>query len=142
MTSVGTVISFPIPPYANVPIAPQNYQPSRFTVSNVSLGRTTTVTATTTLNYVIGQLVRLLIPSQFGCTQLNNATGYVVSLPASNQVEVAINSSKNVNAFTASSAANQPQIIAVGNINSGQINQNGRISNITYIPGSFINISP
>jgi hypothetical protein len=35
-----------------------------------------------------------------------------------------------------------PQIVAVGDINSGQ-NMNAGILNLnTYIPGSFINVSP
>jgi len=35
-----------------------------------------------------------------------------------------------------------PQIMAIGDIGNGQTNSNGRASNGTYIPGSFINISP
>jgi hypothetical protein len=34
------------------------------------------------------------------------------------------------------------QIIATGDVNSGQTNSDGRTQNITYVPGSFINISP
>jgi len=136
------IISYPIPPYTNPPIEPQFYQPSQFFISNISLGPTTTVTTTVDNNYVIGQLVRLLIPPSFGSIQLNERTGYVISLPASNQVTIDINSSVNVNSYIASTAATQAQIVAIGDINSGQINSNGRTNNITFIPGSFINISP
>jgi len=142
MTSVGTVISYPIPPYSNVPIQANFYEPSQFFISTVSLGQVTTVTTTVNHNYFVGQLVRLLIPPQFGCVQLNQQTGYVLSIPAANQVTVTINSSQNVDAFKTSTAATQPQIVAVGDINTGVTNSNGPFNESTFIPGSFINISP
>lgn len=139
-----TVISFPIPPYSNPPIEPQFYQPSRFVISNVTLGATTVVTTIVDMNYVIGNTVRLSIPPTFGCRQLNETQGYVLSLPASNQVELSINSSVGVDAYTTSSATTKPQILAIGDINSGQINSNGIVNSNTNVsvPGAFINISP
>ncbi len=136
----GTVISYPIPAYANVPIEAQFYKPSQFFISTITLGITTLVTTTTDNNYVIGQQVRLLIPPSFGCYQLNNTFGYVISIPSSTQVEVAINSYGGT-PFQSSSATTQPQILAIGDINSGQTNSNVVNSNLN-IPGSFQNISP
>lgn len=204
----------PIAPESNPPINPQYYQPQRFDISAITRGQTTTVTTTEDMDYVVGQLVRLLIPSYFGSRELNERQGYVLSIPSATQVVVAIDSSKNVSAFispyatiTGATAANPcvltasngfsvgqpiqvqdvqgmtqlndvvytilartsttitlnvnssafsaytsggvatlvatlPQIVAVGDINSGQINSDGRINNLTYINGSFINISP
>lgn len=129
------------PPYNNPPIEPQNFNPSQFFISNIVLGQTTTVTTTTNMNYVIGQEVRLLIPPQNGSVQLNEKKGYVVSLPASNQVVVLIDSSQNVDSFVTSTSIQQPQIVPVGDINSGKINSTGRINTGTYVPGSFINVS-
>lgn len=94
------------------------------------------------MNYVIGQLIRLVIPIPFGCRQLNEAEGYVISMPASNQVTINIDSSRNVDPFKSSTAATQPQIMAIGDINNGQVNANGRSPTSTLIPGSFENISP
>ncbi len=142
MTSFGTVISYPIPPYSNVKIEADFYQPNQFFISTITLGQTTVVTATANMNYVIGQLVRLLIPPSFGCIELNQRQSYVISIPAVNQVELGIDSLQNVSAFTSSSATTQPQIIAVGDVNSGSLNASGRIMTGTFIPGSFINISP
>ena len=136
----NTVLSYPIPPYSNPPIEPQFFQPSNFIISAVSLGITTIITTTTNVNFVIGQLIRLIIPSTFGCRQLNEQTGYVISIPSANQVEVAINSSVNVDAYIASSATTPAQINAVGDINTGALNSSRNTS--TIIPGSFINISP
>jgi len=141
MTSVGTVVSFPIPPYSNPPIEPQFFAPNQFFIASISLGILTTVTTTVNNNFVIGQLVRLLIPRSFGCIQLNGSTGYVIALPSSNQVQLNINSSQNVDAFISSSAATQPQILPIGDINNGIISSTGVLLPTTNIPGSFINIS-
>lgn len=132
----------PVPPYNNVPIAPQYFQPSVFVISAVALGITTTVTTTEDVNYVIGQEVRLNIPESFGCTQLNQQTGFVISLPAANQVQITINSSQNVDPYISSSATTPAQIVAIGSTNTGQTNSDGLMSQGTYIPGAFQNISP
>lgn len=141
MPTAGTVISYPIPPYANVPIQAQFYQPSRFEISNVALGATTTVTTSVDHNYVIGQQVRLLIPATFGCIQLNGKTGFVLSIPSATEVELDI-FSLGGNGYIASSATTVSQIIAIGDINNGDVNASGPSQSITYVPGSFINISP
>ena len=62
MTSVGTVVSNPTPPYSNPPINPQYFQPNAFVISNISFGQSTTVTTVLNNNFVIGQEIRLLIP--------------------------------------------------------------------------------
>lgn len=86
------VISYPIPAYSNPPIEPQYFQPSVFVISAITTGQSTTVTTTVAHNFVVGQLVRLLIPVLFGSYQLNYAKGYVTSIPTSTSVVVQINS--------------------------------------------------
>lgn len=140
MTTLTGVISYPIPPYSNLPIEAQFFLPSRFVISNVTLGNTTIVTTSIPHNYVVSQQVRLLIPVGFGCTQLNNAFGYVISIPSSTQVEININST-GANAYIAATSNQSPQIIAIGDVNTGPTNT-GRTNNQTFISGSFINISP
>lgn len=132
----------PIAPQNNPPINPQYYNPSRFVISGITLGQTTTVTTSIANDYKIGGEVRLLIPPAYGSIQLNEVTGIILSLPSSTQVVLNIDSSRNVNPFISASTTQQPQILPVGDVNSGQINASGRNSNITYINGSFINISP
>lgn len=131
----------PTPVYQNVPINILNYQPRQFFISNVVLGQTTTITATKDMDYVIGQLIRLLIPSYSGCSQLDEVTGYVIGIPALNQVTVNIDSSLGVNAFKSSSQPNQPQILAIGDINTGVISNTGANIQFQSIPGAFVNIS-
>lgn len=137
----GTVISYPIPAFANVPINPEFYQPRRFVISAITRGFSTTITTTLDMNYVIGQLVRFIIPPSFGIRQLNEQQGYVILIPSSNQVTVDIDS-RNFDAFISSTATTKAQILAIGDVNTGVVNSNGRTQNIPYILGSFINISP
>lgn len=139
-----------VPAYNNPPINPEYFQPSKFTISNITYGKTTLITmvASTTggftvnPNYVVGQLVRLLVPVPYGASSLNGLEGYVTSIPTSLTVIVNIDS-RGTNPFVSSPGTNTPpQIIAVGDVNSGQINTSGRTNQLTYVPGSFINISP
>lgn len=124
---------------------PQYFNPSQYFISAIALGMTTLVTTIKDNNYTIGQLVRLLIPPQNGCRQLNEQQGYVLSIPASNQVSLSINSF-GIDPFIATTNPQQPQIIAIGDINNGIISTNGKLgSNNNFaptVPGAFINISP
>lgn len=137
----NTVISYPIPAYANVPIEPQYYQPRRFFIDDITLGFTTTVTTTEDHDYVIGQQVRLIIPPDNGTRQLNGQSAIVIEIPADDEVVLDI-SSIDMDAFEVTVLPNQPQILAIGDINSGIISDTGRVISSTNIPGSFINISP
>jgi hypothetical protein len=143
MSTLTGVISYPIPAYQNVPIDADFYQPSRFEIEDITLGRTTIVETSEDHNYVVGQLVRLIIPPSFGCIQLNEAQGYIIEIPSEIEVRLDIDSSVGVNQYIDS---NNPvvvaQILAIGDINQGSINTNGRTDNQTFIPGSFRDISP
>lgn len=132
----------PVPPETNPPINADYYLPKKFNISALQLGETTLVTTAQQHDYVIGQLIRLLIPPTYGCVQINGKTGYVVAIPQDDQVRVNINSVGS-NLFIPSPAfgPTPPQIIAIGDINSGVTNT-GRSNNTTFIPGSFINVSP
>jgi hypothetical protein len=134
-------MSGPIPPYSNLPIEEQNYLPSRYLISNVQLGVTTLVTTVGDVNYVVGQTVRLIIPYGYGCVQLNQRQGNVVSIPTSNQVKIDIDSSRFVNDFFAANLLQMPQIVAIGDFNSGFVSSAGSNYAKTYIPGSFVNVS-
>lgn len=135
----------PVPLYANVPIEPQFYTPWRFVISGITLGITTTVNmvipAITDLTYIVGQLVRIIIPPTFGCRQLNGQAAYVIAVNQPNQVILNLNSIGS-DPYIASSATTPAQILAIGDISSGPINNNGIQKTSTVIPGSFINVSP
>lgn len=143
----NTVISYPTPPYSNPPIQPEFYVPKKYVISDIALGPTTVVTTTVDHDYVIGQEVRLLIPNRYGSRLLNETTGIVLTIPTSNSVEINLNSN-GVDPFIPSptflpfESKTLAQIIGIGDVNSGVINATGRINTGTFIPGSFINISP
>jgi hypothetical protein len=137
---MGTVVTAPIPPFQNLPIRANFYNPSRFLISNIILGQTTIITATEDMNYVIGQLVRLIIPAPYGTYQLDNRQAYVISIPSDDQVEIDIDSNQ-MNAFILASISQQPQILPIGDVNSGVINNNGLNAAGIGIPGAFINLS-
>jgi hypothetical protein len=148
MTSQRGVVTYPTPLYRNVHINAEYFQPRRFVISGVALGTTTIITTTCDMNYVIGQEIRLIIPASFGCFQLNTRTGFVISLPAKNQVEVNINSNVNVDPYQSSTATTIAQILAIGDVNTGYQSCTGEVipticgNTHIEIPGSFINISP
>jgi len=133
------LITGPIPPFTNPPITPGFYQPQQGVISGITLGVTTIVNTTNPMTYVVGQLVRLLIPKPFGSFQLNRAQAYIINVISSTSFEIDLDS-RFANAFIASTYRTPAQIIAIGDINTGVQN----ISNtyINKIPGSFINISP
>lgn len=145
----STVISYPIPAYQNLPIQANYYSPSQFFISDITLGLNTLITTTTDMNYIIGQEIRLIIPSYFGSYQLNIQTGFVIDIPSSTQVTTTINSSQNVDPFINFVPPDElltpftyAQILAVGDINNGTTNSQGAVNNGTAPPGAFINISP
>jgi hypothetical protein len=133
-------ISGPIALYANVPIRSEYYQPRRFQIASITLGLTTIITATEDFDYVIGQQIRVLIPVGYGCRQITGQQALVISLPSPTQIEINIDS-RGFDPFIAASLSQTPQVIPIGDVNSGAINF-GRTNNITHIYGSFINISP
>ena len=146
------VIRGPVAPYSNVPIAPQNFAPSQFVITGITYGPLTTVTMANGTNgiapnYKVGQLVRLLFPSKYGARQLNEQTGYVLIVPTANSVVIGIDS-VGADPFIASptflpmQSQTPPQIVAVGDINTGPINASGPMYQTTSIPASFINVSP
>lgn len=138
--------SGPIAPERNPPINPQYFQPSAFDISALSYGANTTVTTSVNNNYVIGQTVRLVIPFAFGAQQLNGQQGQVISIPAADQVVVNINSSQTDPFNSSSTTFTKPQIMAIGDVNSGEISSTARLTDSSVtgptIPGTFINISP
>ena len=143
MSSQFSPFPGPTAPESNPPINPQFYQPSLFYISAISEGIVTTVTTTVDHNYVVGQLTRLLIPFNYGAQQLNGRQGYVIGIPAANHVILNIDSTKT-DPFVPSPSygPTPPQIAAIGDANSGQISSTGNVQIKTYIPGSFIDISP
>lgn len=152
MTLTG-VISYPIPPYSNVPIQPEFYQPSRFIISAITTGQTTQITTAIAHNYVVGQAVRLLIPQLYGSFQLNEAQGLVLSIPSPTQVILNIDSTQ-ANAFIASpytatitniTQSVTPTVTAANSFvrgNSVIFSSVGGMTELNGLVGSIVTVSP
>ena len=134
-----------IAPQRNPPINPQYYKPKRFVIQNIVLGKDTLITFTTQHDYVVGQLVRVLIPQVYGCRQLNKQQAYVFAIPTPTQILINFNSLVG-DPFIAIPPLSRdlPQVVPIGDVNTGYISSNG--PNVTLdqlgISGSFKNISP
>lgn len=133
----------PIAPENNPPIHPEFFTPKEFNIASITNGTLTVVTTTVDHDYVVGQLVRLIISQLFGARQFNEQLAYVINIPSTTSVTLALDSS-SFDLFIANPTldTSQPQIVAVGDVNTGQINQYGPSRTKPWIPGSFRNISP
>ena len=116
------------------------YAPGVSFISALTLGSTTTVVTTAPHNMVAGQIVAFRIPPVWGTTQLNSLPdvaipgqpiyGYVTSVTNSTTLVVSINSSAYT-AFANNPTVLQlpgltpPQMIAVGDINTGGLAYSG-----------------
>lgn len=133
----------PLAPERNPPIVPEYFRPGVYYITAITQGFSTTITTNVAHQYVIGQLVRFTIPNMYRMIQLDEKEGYVISIPSPTTFIVNIDTTK-YNSFVSSPSygPTKPQVMAIGDINSGAINSQGRINNGTTIPGAFINTSP
>jgi hypothetical protein len=98
------------------------------------------VTLTADTQFIVGQNVRFIIPRGYGCSQLNEKSGYIVEVPTSTQVKVAIDTSQNTDPFVSAGLNNIPQLLSIGDVNLGYQSSTGPIVPSVGIPGAFINI--
>lgn len=131
----------PIAPYSNVPIQEQFYEPRRYQIEDITRGATTTVTTTADHDFVVGNQARINLPPEFGMYQINGKQALVISIPASDQIELQLDS-QQYDAYVSATSTQVPQIIPIGEFNSGYISTTGRVVSDINIPGAFINISP
>jgi hypothetical protein len=132
-TAISGSPTTPTPTVKKV-LFPNLYAPNLGFISALTLSSTTTVTTTAPTNIQVGQEVAFRIPSAWGPTQLNSLPnvlipgsplyGYVTSVSSANSFVVNINSTGytafNPNqTFASFPGENFPQVVAVGDINSG-----------------------
>lgn len=134
----------PHAPESNPPIVPEYFRPGVYYITAIGKGKMTSITTNKANEYVVGQQVRFLIPDTYRMIQLNEQVAYVESIITSTQFIVGLDSSQ-YNAFnpTPVYVLNKPQVMAIGDINSGvPANASGRTNQGTTPPGAFINTSP
>lgn len=126
---------------------PALYAPGVANIGFLTLGATTTVQTTQPHNFVVGQEIAFRIPSVYGTTQLNSLPnnvipgspiyGFVTSVTNANTFVCNINSTGYVafnpnQTFASFPGLQFPQVLAVGDINSGSLLSN-------FVPPSFFN---
>lgn len=115
---------------------PAIYFPGETVISAITTGTTTTIDTASAHNLVVGQEVAFRIPSQWGTVELNSLPnvltpgfpvyGYVIAVTDFNTFVVNIDSSAYT-AFTTSIAVSAvpglsfPQVVAVGDVNTGGV---------------------
>ena len=120
--------------YVRQVLYPNLYLPGVNFISAISTGTTTSITTTTNHNYVVGQEIAFRIPSVWGTTQLNSLPNNLipgspiyayVTAVSSNTVFVCNFNSTGFTAFnsnqpaTGTSGLQYPQVVSVGDVNSG-----------------------
>lgn len=133
----------PLAPERNPPITPEYYAPKLATISSItSISQFATQVVTVEENeYVIGQIIRFVIPERDGMIQLDEREALIISITNATTFLTDIDTTQ-MGLFNASiNTFQDPFIVPVGDINSGAINSSGRINNLLYISGSFKNIS-
>jgi hypothetical protein len=110
-------------------------------VTNVTNTNPILVTTAVDHMFVIGNQVQFQMPPQWGMRQLNFRKGYVIGVPASNQVTVTIDALQFDPFITPSVSPpvviDNPQIIPVGDQNSGSSSPGGIPMNPNIIPGGY-----
>lgn len=120
------------------------YIPFTCDISGITNGQTTVVTTSVDHGFVVGNSVQFVIPLQWGIRQLSGKTGYVLST-TSDTVTVNIDSSQfdsfSTPIVTLPTVIDQPQILPVGDGNTGYLTPN--VSDpALQIPGTFRNTYP
>jgi hypothetical protein len=142
MTYNPPLIFGPIAPENNPPIHPEFFKPREYNIASIVNGQTTLVTTTLSHDYVVGQLVRLLIAQPFGARQFNEQTAYIINIPSNTSMILALDSSSfDLFVPNPTLSTTQPQVVAVGDVNTGHINLSPKYTH-PDIPGSFRNTSP
>jgi len=120
-----------------------SYYPNKQVINAITLGLQTLVTTLKNHHFEVGNLLILYVPVEWGTRQLNTMTGYVLSIPAANQVLLEINS-VGFDPFVTPSlppyqVVDVPEIMSVGDGNTGSINPGPPD---LIIPGAFFNTYP
>ena len=119
----------------------QSYVPYVCNIASVSaVGQTTLITTEIVHAFVIGNLVRFQIPKEYGMVQLNPMKAYVLDVPATDQILLAL----DIIGFDSFVIPSPPptvvldpaQVIPAGDANSGTLAPGGTLQSLT-IPGAY-----
>ena len=110
-----------------VPVDPRFYPRRRF-ITAITQAASAVITMSVTHGYIVGEIVRIVVPTEFGMTQINGLLGTITALTTggTNTITVNINST----AFTA--FAFPLSAVAAGGITFAQVVPVGEAASGTY----------
>jgi len=124
----------PVPLFNNPPVNFLVFQPRVFQIDDIfPNGKYAVVQTAEAYDYELEQLVRFLIPPEWGITQLNNQLAYVIEINSLTTLTVDIDINFMDGFQTGDPTVNIAQVIAVGD--------RGNVTQDLSMVGSFQNIS-
>jgi len=103
-----------------VPFNPRYYPPNRY-ITSISRAASAVITLSVQHNFTVGQEVRIICPSAFGMTQINNLLGVITAVGTAAQNTITVNiDSSGFNAFAfptsavAAAGVTFAQVVPVG----------------------------
>jgi len=122
------------------------YTPALNDIDAITQSNPALVTTIDNHNYVIGQEVQFFIPPQWGIRQLDQLTGYVLSIPALDEFTVSIDTTLFDAFVTPTPSAfiviDPAQVMGIGDSNFGLNAPGGVVAVPQTIPGAFENQPP
>lgn len=122
------------------------YSPHIVDIASISQSNSALVTTSIDHTFVIGQEVQFFIPPQYGMRQLNTLKGYIITIPATNEFTVNIDTTF-FDAFVipthpAIIVIDPAQVAGIGDQNTGTLSPGGIPYYPNTIPGAYQNQPP
>jgi len=89
-----SIVTSPTPLFQNFPVDSDFYSPSFFNIASLTLGKTTTIETAAPNPYVLGQIVRVQIPSRFGTIEINLKEGVIIQINSNTEFIINLDSSQ------------------------------------------------
>lgn len=136
-----TIVTSPFPPFQNLPIESDFYEPNFFIISAITLGLTTTVTTSVDHNFSVGQIIRFRVPNRYKTRELDEKEAIIFSIPSSTELVCNIESnsftpfvsSPYVSNITNISQATNPTVTASNSFHIGDLVEFSGVEGMTEI---------
>lgn len=112
------------------------YSPFVCEISNIAPGQETVITTSINHEFVVGNQVRIFMPPRWGMAEIDGKTGLILAVTG-DTLTVNIDSLNFTPFTTPANITDYPQVIPVGDQNTGYTIQNGEQPAQLVIPGSF-----
>lgn len=115
------------------------FEPVKVGIKDVTRAIRALVTTVIPHTFVIGLLVRFVVPTPYGINQMNGEKGYVISVPTNNTFLVSLDTRLYDPFNPVGISAQNPIILPIGGINTGITGTPPFTQEEVGIPGQFRN---